>query len=69
MNFFEDYIKGKLALGGCLLSAIVIILVIFAVISCIKDFFSPSDGIKTVAKIIFVIGSIFIIWNEFKKTK
>ena len=63
----EDYIEGRLQLGGCLLSLLVIVFVIAIIVIAINNFINDFSIGKLICLISFIPAVIIIFWSAFKK--
>lgn len=63
----EDYIEGRLQLGGCLLALLVIVFVIAIIVIAINNFINDFSIGKLICVISFIPAVILIFWSAFKK--
>ena len=63
----EEYIEGRLQLGGCLLTILVIVFIIAVIVISINDFINNFSIGKLICVISFIPAVILIFWSAFKK--
>ena len=63
----EEYIEGRLQLGGCLLTILVIVFIIAVIVISINDFINNFSIGKLICVISFIPAVILIFWSSFKK--
>ena len=63
----EEYVEGRLQLGGCLLTILIIFFIIAIIFIAVNNFINDFNIGKLICLISFTPAIIFILWSIFKK--
>ncbi len=66
-QILEDYIEGRLQLGGCILTILIIIFIIAVIVIAVNNFINDFSIGKLICLISFIPAIILTFWSAFKK--
>ena len=64
---WEEYVEGRLQLGGCVLVILIILIVIAAIVVGISKLINDFNILKLLAVLSFIPAAVLIIWSSFWK--
>ncbi len=64
---FEEYVEGRMMIGGCLMWIFGIVIAFALIIVCVANFFGDLNVFKLIGLILFIVFTVWICWDKFKK--